>query len=292
MNHNINFIFLLIIFTTIKKTTQIKTATVSYLKENSLSDPTSNKLLFYLDISSYSKNQPIFIKIKDSNSFSSLKFKYCLSEALTYDNLDESNFIEKKEESKKENVYKIKITKTSLIYNYLEFLIISENNFEKEVTFINDEAINNLRPGEIVAIVIACMIIITFFILMIYCCCCKPYQAIKKRAVQSNYANAMYYNEIQKRNDPYIQAQMYNQNIQAQMYYNQNMQGQMYYNQNMQPQMYYNQNMQGQMNYNQNIQGNNGAFIYSNYNVGNSNVNLKENHEGVNSEKELIKQNK
>ncbi len=117
---------------------------------------------------------------------------------------------------------------------------------------------------------------------MIYCCCCKPYQAIKKRAVQSNYANAMYYNEIQKRNDPYIQAQMYNQNIQAQMYYNQNMQGQMYYN----------QNMQGQMNYNQNMQGNNGAFTYSNYNVGNSNVNLKENHEGVNSEKELIKQNK
>ena len=110
-------------------------------------------------------------------------------------------------------------------------------------------------------------------ILMIYCCCCKPIQAAQKEIVQSRYVGAMYYNQIQKRNDPYIQ-------------------GQMYYNQNMQPQMYYNQNMQGQMNYNQNIQGNNGAFIYSNYNVGNSNVNLKENHEGVNSEKDLINQNK
>ena len=276
----LNYIFLLILFTTIKKTTQIKNITVLYLEEESLSDSTSNELLFYLQITEYSKNQPIFIKIKDSNLFSTLQFKYCFLEEISNENFDKSQLIEIKEESKKENVYKIKIIKPSLIFNnYLALLIISENNFEREVTFINDEAINNLKPGEIIAIIIASLIIIGFFILIIYCCCCKPIQWAQRNGARSRYVNGMYINEMNKRNDPYYQNQMYyNQNIQGQMYYNQNIQGQMYYN------------MQGQMNYN--MQGQNGAVIYPSANVGNSNVNLNENNVVLTNEKDNINQNK
>ena len=268
----LNYIFLLILFTTIKKTTQINNITVYYLQEQSLSDSTSNELLFYLEITEYSKNEIIFIKIKDSNSFSTLKFKYCFLEQISNENFDKSQLIEIKEESKKENVYKIKIKKSSLaLNNYLALLIISENNFEKEVTFINDEAINNLRPGEIVAIIIAFLIIIGCFILIIYCCCCKPLQMVQSDANRSRYINAMYINEMNKRNDPYYQNQMY-------------------YNQNMQGQMYYNQNMQGQMNYN--MQGQNGAVIYPSVNGGNSNVNLNENNAVLSNEKDNLNQNK
>ena len=94
---------------------------------------------------------------------------------------------------------------------------------------------------------------------------------VQRNANRSRYINAMYINEMNKRNDPYYQNQMY-------------------YNQNMQGQMYYNQNMQGQMNYN--MQGQNGAVIYPSVNGGNSNVNLNENNAVLSNEKDNLNQNK
>ena len=143
MKYNLNYLFLFLIFA-IKKTNQTKHAIVNYLEENSLNDPTSNELLFFISIYKY-ENSRIFIKIKDSNSFTDLTFKYSfVSDIESY---EPTELIELSN-SQKGNEYKFKL-KNDLKSEYLALLITSKNNFEKNVTVKSDSAINNLRAGKL-----------------------------------------------------------------------------------------------------------------------------------------------